>query len=117
MAMHHCLKQFLPTHKFTLNAAYVFIKALVVVSVCLSNLSALAQKYPASAIPDSLKENADVVIRLEEQYYEIRSVVKVISHERHVYTILNEKGERFATYKTRYNNKSISINSVNGYFV
>jgi hypothetical protein len=83
MAMHHCLKQFLPTRKFTLNAAYVFIKALPVVSVCLSNLSALAQKYPASAIPDSLKENADVVVR------------------------------RFATYKTRYNNKSIFINSVN----
>jgi hypothetical protein len=113
MAMHHCLKQFLPTRKFTLNAAYVFIKALLAVSVCFSNLSALAQKYPASAIPDSLKENADVVVRLEEQYYEVRSVVKVISHERHVYTILNEKGERFATYKTRYNNKSIFINSVN----
>jgi hypothetical protein len=37
---------------------------------------------------------------------------KAISHERHVYTILNEKGEYYATYKTRYNNKSVFIDNV-----
>ena len=38
-----------------------------------------------------------------------------VSHERHVYTILNEKGEYYARYKTDYNNKSVIINNVNGY--
>jgi len=75
----------------------------------------MGQKFPASSIPDSLKENADMVVRLEEKSYVINSVGKAISYERHVYTILNEKGEYYATYKTSYNNKSVFINSVNGY--
>jgi len=75
----------------------------------------MGQKFPASSIPDSLKENADMVVRLEEKSYVINSVGKAISYERHVYTILNEKGEYYATYKTFYNNKSVFINSVNGY--
>jgi hypothetical protein len=51
-----------------------------------------------------------MVIRLFEQSYEIKSTGEAISHERHVYTILNEKGERYATYRTHYNNKSVFIN-------
>jgi hypothetical protein len=114
MALQQCPKQFFPALKITLKPAHVFIRrGLLVISVCLSNLFLSAQKFPASAIPDSLKENADVVVRLEEQSYEIKSVVKAISHERHIYTILNEKGDRYATYRTSYNNKSVFINSVN----
>jgi Domain of Unknown Function with PDB structure (DUF3857)/Transglutaminase-like superfamily len=62
-----------------------------------------------------LKENADMVIRLDEETYEISSAGQAVSRERHVYTILNEKGEYYATYKTHYNNKSVVINNVNGY--
>lgn len=88
---------------------------IVILILCIQTPLAMSQKYPASGIPDSLKENADVVIRLEEQSYEINSIGHTISHERHVYTILNEKGEYYATYKTGYNNKSVIINNVNGY--
>ena len=56
-----------------------------------------------------------MVIRLEEQSYEIKSAGQAISHEHHVYTILNEKGEHYATYRTHYNNKSVIINYVNAY--
>jgi len=56
-----------------------------------------------------------MVIRLEELSYEIKSTGKAVSHERHVYTILNEKGEYYATYKTGYNNKSVFINNVSAY--
>ena len=56
-----------------------------------------------------------MVIRLEEKIYEIKSIGEAIIRERHVFTILNEKGEHFADYKTYYNNKSTFINSVNGY--
>jgi hypothetical protein len=74
-----------------------------------------SQKFPASAIPDSLKENANMVIRLEENYYEIKSTGHVIEHGRHVFTILNEKGDHNATYRTGYNDKSVILNSVNAY--
>ncbi len=56
-----------------------------------------------------------MVVRLEAKFYEIISSGKAVEHERHVYTILNEKGEGYATYRTRYNNKSVIINYVNGY--
>jgi hypothetical protein len=98
------------------NLNVLNVKQLIVILIlCIQTTLAMSQKFPASAIPDSLKENADVVIRLEELSYEINSIGHTISHERHVYTILNEKGESYSTYKTGYNNKSITINNVNGY--
>ena len=112
MLMHN-LKPFSLLGKFTLKPGHSTLKSLLFASICVAHLNALSQKFPASAIPDSLKENANIVVRLEEQYYEIKSTVKVISRERHVYTILNEKGDRYATYRTHYNNKSVFINSVN----
>ena len=93
----------------------VFIRMLSIFFLCLFCIIGRSQKYPASAIPDSLKENACMVIRLEEQSYEIKSTGQAISHERHVYTIMNEKGDRYATYRSRYNSKSVFINSVNAY--
>jgi hypothetical protein len=76
---------------------------------------AKSQKFPASAIPDSLKENANMVIRLEQKTYEIKSTREAIVHKRHVFTILNEKGEHSAIYRAYYNDKSSIINSVTGY--
>src|ERR1700693_1545972 len=90
---------------FTANFNVLTVKQLIVILIlCIQTPLAIGQKFPVSAIPDSLKENADVVIRIEEQSYEINSAGHAISHEHHVYTILNEKGEYYATYKTGYNN-------------
>ncbi|HEY4156218.1 MAG TPA: DUF3857 domain-containing protein, partial [Puia sp.] len=71
-----------------------------------------AQSYPASAIPDSLKQNADMVVRLDERVTEIKSPGRIIEREHHVYTVLNENADRYATYKTGYD-KFTSINYVN----
>jgi hypothetical protein len=108
-------KQFPLFSKFTLKPRYPLQKFLFVFTFFITSFEVKSQKFPASAIPDSLKENADVVIRMEEQSYAIKSTREAISHERHVYTIMNEKGERYATYKTHYNNKSVIINNVNAY--
>ncbi len=98
------------------NFNVLLVKQLILIPIlCLSITLVRSQKFPVSAIPDSLKENADMVVRLEEMSYVINAIGKTISYERHVYTILNEKGEYYATYKTLYNNKSVFINSVNGY--
>lgn len=101
--------------EFTLKPSHLILRFTLVFTICLASLFVKAQKYPAFTIPDSLKENADMVVRLEEQFYEIKSTGKAISHERHVYTILNEKGEYYGTYRTHYNNKSVFINSVSAY--
>jgi hypothetical protein len=108
----HCPSLF----KFNLKPIVFLIKELIVTALfCVVAVLARSQKFPVSAIPDSLKENADIVIRLNEETYEINSAGHAISRERHVYTILNEKGEYYATYRTHYNDKSVIINSVNGY--
>ena len=101
------------TDKFTSKVFHSLLGILLFIPLCLICIPGDGQKFPASTIPDSLKENADMVVRLEEQSYEIKSTGKAVSHERHVYTILNEKGARYATYRTHYNNKSVFINSVN----
>jgi hypothetical protein len=109
------LKRYAVFAKFTLKAVHFAPGNIFVLSFILLALSGFAQKFSASSIPDSLIENANVIVRLEEQSYEIKSTGKVISHERHVYTILNEKGAHYATYRTYYNNKSVFITSVSAY--
>jgi transglutaminase-like putative cysteine protease len=101
--------------KFTALSRYFTQRSILVIFTSFTSFFACGQKFPASLIPDSLKENASMVIRLEERFYEIKSNNQAISHERHVYTILNEKGDQYATYRTYYNNKSVFINSVTGY--
>jgi hypothetical protein len=86
---------------------YLFV-LLIVFSV--SGLK--SQSYPASSIPDSLKENADMVVRLDEMVVEIKSPGRMVTREHHVYTILNENADRYATYRTGYD-KFTSINYVN----
>jgi Domain of Unknown Function with PDB structure (DUF3857)/Transglutaminase-like superfamily len=114
--MNHMKKQSTLLRGFSTNFNVSFVKQLILVPILfLPCLLSRGQKFPVYSIPDSLKHNADVVIRLEELSYEINSAGHAISHERHVYTILNEKGEYYATYKTGYNNKSVIINNVNGY--
>ncbi|MGH2565142.1 MAG: DUF3857 domain-containing protein, partial [Ginsengibacter sp.] len=66
------------------------------------NLIGYAQEFNVKYIPDSLVTNANVVKRYEEMILEIKSPGKFISHERHVYTILNENGEEYSGYKSNY---------------
>jgi len=72
-----------------------------------------AQQYNALLIPDSLKKNANVVKRYEENILEIKSPGKAIEKERHVYTILNEEANDYARFYTFYN-KFTSIDYVSG---
>ncbi len=61
-----------------------------------------AQNYNVSAIPDSLKENANAVKRMEEFHVIIKSLDKVIVKHRYAITILNEKGDEYAEYSNNY---------------
>ncbi|MEO5591264.1 MAG: DUF3857 domain-containing protein, partial [Chitinophagaceae bacterium] len=71
-----------------------------------------AQQYNVLLIPDSLKKNADLVVRADELIMEIKSPGKATLKEKHVYTILNETAARYAGYASRYD-KFVSINYIN----
>ena len=61
-----------------------------------------AQQYSVGLIPDSLKNHADVVTRMTEVIYEIKSPSRAIEHEHHIYTILNESADYLGEYRTHY---------------
>jgi len=71
-----------------------------------------AQQYNVLLVPDSLRKNANVVVRYEERILEIKSPGKATEKERHVFTVLDESAAdygRYVTYYGRFN----SINYVN----
>jgi transglutaminase-like putative cysteine protease len=105
-----------PSCKFTLNPRLFIRSLLFLAPICLASFVANAQKFPATSIPDSLKENTDVVTRLNEITWDIKAVGEATRKMHEVYTILNEKGDRFAEYFSAvYNLKSTQINSISGY--
>ena len=87
-------------------------KGVLISLIMVTMLSLRSQSYIASEIPDSLKKNADMVTRLDEKVIEIKSVGHAVSREHHIYTILNENADAYATYKTYYD-KFTTINYVN----
>lgn len=72
-----------------------------------------AQQYNVLLIPDSLKENANAVKRFEETRIIVKSTSKAIKKHKWAYTILNEKGDRFAFYSGYYD-RFRSISDISG---
>ncbi|MFZ4456705.1 MAG: DUF3857 domain-containing protein [Bacteroidales bacterium] len=60
-------------------------------------------KYPVSAIPPVLQENAHTVIRLNQQEVEIISEKSAVVKVTEVRTILNKNGEENAIFMEQYN--------------
>jgi hypothetical protein len=72
-----------------------------------------AQQYNAGLIPDSLRKNANMVVRNYEMDIIIKSPSKAIIHEKYAYTILNHKGDDRADFATFYNKLNI-LNNASG---
>ncbi len=72
-----------------------------------------ATDYPFLTIADSLKKNANVVKRYEEIRVEILAPDKAKIYTRYANTILNEAGDDYADYVSRYD-KFNSINYISG---
>lgn len=72
-----------------------------------------AQNYAANLIPDSLKENANAVLRNEELYVEIKDIGKAVIHQKYAITILNEFGNKYAVYRNQYD-KLVSLSDISG---
>lgn len=73
----------------------------------------MAQKYNAMLIPDSLKKNANVVERYDETKIEIKEAGKAKIYRRYAFTILNEAGDKYATFYTYYD-KFRDVNDIDG---
>ena len=68
--------------------------------------------YIAASIPDSLKENANSVVRYSETDIIIKAAGKKTLRERNIVTILNEKGDREAEMIMGYNKKYDNYSSI-----
>ncbi|WP_035141787.1 DUF3857 domain-containing protein [Flavobacterium daejeonense] len=87
------------------------IKVLIVFSLLMSQLQAQKKEYLFSQIPDSLKENADAVVRLNQIDINIVSQRSMNIKSQRVITVFNEKGlsaiDAFENY-----DKKISIKNI-----
>jgi len=88
------------------------MKKLLLSVLFIAPLGLLAQQYNVLLIPDSLKKNANLVIRDNEYIMEIKSPGKATIKEKHVYTILNESAADHAAYNSRYGRFN-TINYIN----
>jgi len=80
-------------------------KILCFVSLLFASVAAYSQ-WKSSDIPDSLKRNADVVIRRYATDVRILSLDKQITTINKVVTVLNEQGKDFAEFREYYDRNS-----------
>ncbi len=68
----------------------------------LCTISVNAQEYHVNLIPDSLKKDANAVKRFESYAVSVKSIDKVVIIHKYAITVLNEHGNRFATFYNYY---------------
>jgi hypothetical protein len=84
-----------------MRAGPIWAGAVLFLNFCLT-AQAYGQEPVAAAIPDSLRQGAGVVERINETEINIESPRKAKIHRRVVYTILNSSGDHYATIQTYY---------------
>lgn len=72
-----------------------------------------AQDYSVSSVPDSLKQNANVVKRFEETRVVIKGPGKAVVYNKYAITVLNENGNVYAIYQKSYD-KLHSLSDISG---
>ncbi|OCB76187.1 DUF3857 domain-containing protein [Flavobacterium piscis] len=89
--------------KFTFSGLFFFLFTLI--------LSAQKTEYAVTAISDSLKENANAVVRLDQMDINIASQRSMNIKTQRVVTVLNEKGLRNIDAYQHYD-KSLSVKNI-----
>lgn len=77
----------------------------------LTAIVAFSQKpYDIKLIPDSLSKNANVVKRVDETIFTVKSLEKIVTYNKVAYTILNEKADNYGyTYESYDKLQDINI--------
>lgn len=78
------------------------MKYLLLIATLYGFCSAKAQDYNVALIPDSLRKNADVIVRNYEMHVQVKAMDKVIIKRKYAVTILNENGDEYAVYYNSY---------------
>jgi transglutaminase-like putative cysteine protease len=82
------------------------MKYLLLIGLLVAGVTATAQDYNVALIPDSLKTDADAVLRNEYIEVHIKSLEKTIVRHKYAITIFNENGAEYAQYQSSYDTKS-----------
>src|SRR5688572_33265408 len=69
--------------------------------------------YAVINIPDILKKNANVVKRIEEERFTLKSPGEAVYYCKYALTILNENGDKHAFFQ-QYYDKFIEIKNIQG---
>ncbi|MFC4232458.1 DUF3857 domain-containing protein [Parasediminibacterium paludis] len=82
------------------------MKYLLLISLLVAGITTRAQEYNVALIPDSIKTDADAVLRNEYLEVYIKSLEKTIVKHKYAITIFNENGAEYAKYQKSYDTKS-----------
>ena len=74
---------------------------------------AIGGEYAAAGIPDSLKKNANVVKRMEEERFTLKSPGEAVYYRKYALTILNENGDKHAAFY-QYYDRFVEIKNIEG---
>jgi hypothetical protein len=96
----------------SMNKSFFLILTIAGATVCAAKDE--AKMYPASQIPEKLKANANAIIRYDKTEVKVLDFDKVAYKHKYAITILNEKGERYATFSEGYNFLT-KINDIKGH--
>ena len=70
-------------------------------------------EYAVSVIPDVLKKNANVVKRIEEERFTLKTPGEASYYHKYALTILNENGDKYAAFH-QYYDKFLEIKNIEG---
>src|SRR4030095_5800503 len=70
-------------------------------------------EYAVTNIPESLKKNSNVVKRIEEERFTLRSPGEAVYYRKYALTILNENGDKHADFQ-QYYDRFIEIKGIAG---
>jgi transglutaminase-like putative cysteine protease len=83
-------------------------KAIFFLMLCPCFYLARAQQFDVSAVSETLKKNANVIVQLENINLDIESPEKATVKVQKIFTVLNEEGRK-ALFFNEYSNKYISL--------
>ena len=82
------------------------IKAFIGLLLLVVSFAGFGKDHPDFSIPDSLKENADVVTLFDSLVYTRDSKSDLIEYRKKAITILNQRGDAYATIAQGYDSNS-----------
>ena len=70
-------------------------------------------EYAVTNIPDGLKKNANAIKRMEEERFTVKSPGEAVYYCKYALTILNENGDKYASFQ-QYYDKFVEIKNIVG---